>query len=537
MVSVVIKNPNGAILDVFSDTSNRTGLLTIKSSFNVKGGFISSTITVPRKANIAVGVSAFGEVYEDNEKVFCGWVKQFDDPATIQEKNKIIIQSAWERSRATKFTGNYIGETLDTLVDDVVTYLKGLGYILDFTTDLDLSQIYLQEVIYDDKSMGEVFDQILQLVNNEFEQHSIMIDNNLVLSVRLVDTYEDKDYLFESIDYMKGKYVKINPTVNVLSVYTTVKVASINSQVLVATLRNEISVESFGEIADSVTFTNEVDVATAKAMGEAILKYKSANGFAITLNTLTKVGSLDWKRYIIQTEKYESQYAITGGTSLTYWDTDNLLATLAEVDYEVYYTGNQSLKLTMDTGSTGEEIEYNSDYLVGVTAVEVTYKNTANSNALLIAEDSVGNQIIRDLISQDSWSTVTIQPTSGSQDYNLRLVDSVLGARLLGLDDGETPEERKLLKLSTNEVLLDIKSITIRMQSDEGILYIDQLGVKGDTTGYYDEVLESYDTELKSSRFIVTQAKFGQKEQTPIEQLSDSVSRTDILYNNLSSEG
>lgn len=526
----------GDVLDIVTDTSDRGGTFDFSAEFKTLGGFSTAKIKLSRYANLVISNRIPCDVYYNDEKVLTGYIDSFTDPSTVSENLEIKIISAWERLKNLELDTTYTTVTLEDVIDDIYDRLLAEGIVTGLYKQEDYSTINIVNLVYDNKPYTEVMDQVLQLVNNEYEQHTVYIDVNGVLRFVIVDT-EEKGYLFQNTDYQDGKYKPVPPVANKLFVYTTVRAAGINKQVLTAELTNEISVDAYGVYSKSIVFTNEIDDDTALMMGESILKYTSQNGFDIKLNDLLNYHKLDFKKYVIQTERYEARYAIEGGTDLSQWNLTNLTNTTAEIDNDKYYTGNQSLKLTLDTGSTGEEIFYKSGFLVGVSSINVTYQTTAGATGKLIATDSVGNQLFFALDSVGAWSSILIQPQSGTEDYLLS-VDDTGGSYLLEVTDNDGGGDVDYnLKVTAAAVLLDIASIVIRMTSDSGEIYVDQLGVKGSTVGYYSEVISGYKIKSRLGQLVVDQASFGVKELTPLEQLGDSVKRTDLLYNNLASEG
>lgn len=349
---------SGQLIQYLRNTDATGDILKCEIEQIKNGGVNSIVFSVDRRTNIPIFPGLIIEVYKDYSKYAIAYSDTVPKPQSNSAELEVRCLGFMHKLSLSNVNKTYSSTSLSSIIADLETELNSVDIYYD-ASKIDLPAITPTNLDFEDKTLMEVMTSILQIANNDYENHQYrwFIDNDRKLNFEEIPQ-EAARGLYEGFNYQDPEVEDDdNKIVNRIYLWRT---SAADNQVLeyVGTVEDTASQGQYGIRDKKMTFPDYVDNSTILLFGNGYLnKYKDPKT-KISIDNLEGV-DFPFSFYKLSNRIDDYWLLMSECDSFENWDLSGVSDTTVELSEEKVLTGRRSIKATTGDGSFGEFIQLN----------------------------------------------------------------------------------------------------------------------------------------------------------------------------------
>ncbi len=326
----------------------------------IKNGGVNSIIfSVDRQTNIPTFPGMIVEVYKDGEIFAIGYSDTIPKPQSTQPELEISCLGFFHKLKFNTVNKLYSGKTLSEIIADLETDLNAVDIFYN-AGNISLPNITVTDLTFDDKTLLEVVETILQIANVDYNnaQYRWFIDNDRILNFELISNTPERS-MFEGFNYQSPEVeTEEKEIVNKTLAYRT---NSLNTKELefVDVFEDTDSQGQYGVRDKKVVYPDSMDTTTLGDFCTGILEKNKDPQTKVLIENLEGV-NYPFSFYKLSDRIDTYWQLLSECDSFENWDTSAAVNTTVTLSEEKVLTGRKSIKCATKDGSFNEDIQYDS---------------------------------------------------------------------------------------------------------------------------------------------------------------------------------
>jgi len=340
-----------------SDTTGEVLKCEVESLKN--GGTNLITFSVDRQTNIPTFPGMIVEVYKDGEKFAIGYSNTVPKPQSEEPELVVICLGYMNRLKLKVVNKTYASITLENIIADLEPALNEVDIFYD-ASKVDLPNISVTDLVFDDKELIEVIETIILIANVDYNnfQYRWFIDNDRKLNFELVPQ-ESERTIFEGFNYQSPEVEEVDTDiVNKIFAYKTDEVDT-KVLIFVAVFEDTASQGKYGVRDKKIVFPDFIDNTTLESYCTAIIERNKDPQTKVLLENLLGT-DFPFSYYNLSNRIDNYWQLLSECDSFDDWDLSAAINTIVTLSEEQVLTGRRSIKCATSDGSFGESIQYNT---------------------------------------------------------------------------------------------------------------------------------------------------------------------------------
>jgi len=357
--SIKLVSLSGQLIQYLRNSDTTGEILKCEVEQLKNGGTDIITFSVDRRTNIPTFPGMIVEIYKDGEKFAIGYSNTIPQPQSTKAELVVECLGFMHKLKLKVLNKTYSSITLSNIVADLESLLLEVDIIYD-VSKITLPNITVTDLVFDDKTLSEVIETILQIANVDYnnEQYRWFIGNDKKLNFSLISQTAERT-IFEGFNYQSPEVEEDeNNIINKIFAYKTDEVET-KELTFVAIYEDTDSQGKYGVRDKKIVFPDFIDDTTLSNFCNGIIEKEKEPQTKVLIEDLEGV-DFPFSFYKLSDRIDFYWQLLSECDSFDDWDISAAVDTTVTLSTEQVLTGRRSIKCVTEDGSFNEFIQYNA---------------------------------------------------------------------------------------------------------------------------------------------------------------------------------